>query len=641
MNQNKKSKYSKYSKTFFFFFFFFFCKVSVTAFDKESCLTAIPLRRVLFERIATHIETQYRTVDGIFRISGAHTTVVALYCTFSHVNIAAIPLDSCTAHVVSGALKLWLRENPLLTTHVRRNLLNAVRQIRVADSELLSRDMSVAAPVLKDTNEFALLRESLSLLRADDAAILQRLVLLLRRVSEKSSINRMGPRNLAIVFAPNLMRALDPASAVVESELEIDAIEIFIRCCDQLYREPYIPVSIVASSSSSSAAASSSSADAAAADDGSTDPLAAFPCRWMKRNGKVEIFESSFVHVSNKLLKSKRARVFLNDIVEISANADAKSLSSASLSSNTMGRSSTDAASSSAATSSGTARSASVGGASAVPPPLGSLRNMSSLLHEVRSRAGVVGKFVLRLTLRQGAVVTTVVTIGSQRDINREVGDFVLLVFDSQVSMKEAAALLERLRREPWRTALSPRRIRARASQHQLNDDAAHSGSNRTSDGDGGESKSTLNTLRVPSSERAPLSLSVDALSSNSASTNTSSQSPPSSPTTGARTTPPATTWLDVRSRSPPARRPKHPAPVPTRVESTPLVKSTSPRDSGSAKDSTTKRAATLTKHSATSTSSTDVHAAAPLTRRKKKRGSNSAKADDVVATSDDSSSSN
>jgi hypothetical protein len=76
------------------------------------------------------------------------------------------------------------------------------------------------------------------------------LVLLLRRVSEKSASNRMGPRNLAIVFAPNLMRALDPASAVVESELEIDAIEIFIRCSEQLYRDPYVPVAVVTSASS-------------------------------------------------------------------------------------------------------------------------------------------------------------------------------------------------------------------------------------------------------------------------------------------------------------------------------------------------------------------------------------------------------
>jgi hypothetical protein len=132
----------------------------------------------------------------------------------------------------------------------------------------------------------------------------------------------------------------------------------------------------------------------------------------MKRNGKVEIFESSLVHVSNKLLKSKRARVFFTDVVDVTCSvADASSSTLKSASSgdaHALDRRRLHVA----ATSSGTMRSASVGGASAVPPPLGSLRNMSSLLHEVRSRAGVVGKFVLRLTLRQGAVVTTVVTIG-------------------------------------------------------------------------------------------------------------------------------------------------------------------------------------------------------------------------------------
>jgi hypothetical protein len=482
--------------------------VSVNAFDKENILFQIPLRRALFERIASHIETQHRLVDGLFRISGAHTTLVALYCTFSHANVAAIPLESCTPHVVCGALKLWLRENPLITTHVRRNVLNAVRQIRISEPELLTREVvtsssssssSAAASASPDSAVFAQLRDALSLLGADESAILQRLVLLLRRVSEKSASNRMGPRNLAIVFAPNLMRALDPASAVVESELEIDAIEIFIRCSDQLYREPYVPVAVAAPPA----------AGTAANDDAA--PLAAFPCRWMKRNGKVEIFETSLVHVSNKLLKSKRARIFLNDVVDVACSvADTSSpLKSAS----------------SSASDSHLLSDRSSGGS--VPTTLSGRANRSGLLHEVRSRAGVVGKFVARLTLRQGAVVTTVVTSGPQRDVNREVADFVLLVFDSQVSMKEAAALLERLRREPWRAAVSPRRLRTRASQQQLLNDES------TIDEEI-DKATARNSLRVVSGDSARTAASAD----------TSSSSSP-------------TAWLDVRSRSPPARRAK------------------------------------------------------------------------------------
>lgn len=499
--------------------------MSVNAFDKENILFQIPLRRALFERIASHIETQHRLVDGLFRISGAHTTLVALYCTFSHANVAAIPLESCTPHVVCGALKLWLRENPLITTHVRRNVLNAVRQIRISEPELLTREVvtsssssssSAAASASPDSAVFAQLRDALSLLGADESAILQRLVLLLRRVSEKSASNRMGPRNLAIVFAPNLMRALDPASAVVESELEIDAIEIFIRCSDQLYREPYVPVAVAAPPA----------AGTAANDDAA--PLAAFPCRWMKRNGKVEIFETSLVHVSNKLLKSKRARIFLNDVVDVACSvADTSSpLKSASSSASDSHLLSDRSSGGSVPTTLSGRANSSGPGASAAPAP-GPMRNMSGLLHEVRSRAGVVGKFVARLTLRQGAVVTTVVTSGPQRDVNREVADFVLLVFDSQVSMKEAAALLERLRREPWRAAVSPRRLRTRASQQQLLNDES------TIDEEI-DKATARNSLRVVSGDSARTAASAD----------TSSSSSP-------------TAWLDVRSRSPPARRAK------------------------------------------------------------------------------------
>jgi hypothetical protein len=101
------------------------------------------------------------------------------------------------------------------------------------------------------------------------------------------------------------------------------------------------------------------------------------------------------------------------------------------------------------------------------------------------------------------------------------------LVFDSQVSMKEAAALLERLRREPWRTALSPRRVRARASQQQLLNDES------TIDEEI-DKATARNSLRVVSGDSARTAASAD----------TSSSSSP-------------TAWLDVRSRSPPARRAK------------------------------------------------------------------------------------
>ena len=115
--------------------------------------------------------------------------------------------------------------------------------------------------------------------RCAESAMLHRLLLLLSRIAAAPN-NRMTARNVAVVFAPTLMRASDAAAALVESELEIAAVEMLVERFEHLYPTPYEPLSPDAND-----------------DDADADalPLASFRCRWKKRDGKIHIHESMIV----------------------------------------------------------------------------------------------------------------------------------------------------------------------------------------------------------------------------------------------------------------------------------------------------------------------------------------------------------
>jgi hypothetical protein len=384
-----------------------------SAFDDTHQLVRVPLRRALFERLAAKIEASFLQVDGLFRISGNFNAVCALTATFAHPLVAAVPLDAdlCTAHVVAGALKLWLRCNsPLISANARRNLLNCVRAARADDA---------LSPATLDA-----IRDALSLLGADEYALLQRLLMLLCRVTELSAVNRMTPRNIAICFAPNLIRSLstDAATVVFENELEVELVELLVCRFADVFREAYAP----------------SVAPAAAPGD-DVEPHAAFECRWTKRDGRVELFETCLVHESHKLMKTKRAKVLLGDVVSVTQGAVASDAADAS---------STKSSSSSSNSSNST------------------LRNMSSLLHEVRARRGLVGQFVLKVALRPGAVISTTTTTSSgQRDVKTSQDDFLMLAFGSHEELKSALALIERLRHAIPGRVVSPRNRRSKLTK--------------------------------------------------------------------------------------------------------------------------------------------------------------------------------
>ncbi len=72
---------------------------------------------------------------------------------------------------------------------------------------------------------------------ADERALLQRLCSFLRAVSSNHEVNKMTSDNIAIVFAPNLLRpAVETAQTMMQDmPIGISVIATFIAHCDEIF----------------------------------------------------------------------------------------------------------------------------------------------------------------------------------------------------------------------------------------------------------------------------------------------------------------------------------------------------------------------------------------------------------------------
>jgi hypothetical protein len=130
------------------------------AFDKEGYLREFPLSRSIVEQLCQAL-TPMLHVEGIFRVSGSHVQTVALFAAMSISKGDVLPfaLSRVNAHVLGGVLKLYMREQslPLISSAVRRNLVNAARMLQTDSSfrtaqvaEAIKRSVAGSLSVLTD-----------------------------------------------------------------------------------------------------------------------------------------------------------------------------------------------------------------------------------------------------------------------------------------------------------------------------------------------------------------------------------------------------------------------------------------------------------------------------------------------------------
>merc|ERR1712170_281536 len=145
--------------------------------------------------------------EGIFRKSGNASQIKELMAKIN--NGERIVFSQGDVHIAAVILKTFLKEleEPLLTFGLYENI------------------VSIEA-VPKD-DRLVIIKSILEQLPPQNYVVLQHLVEFLSLVSDRSCLNKMNEKNLALVFGPNLARPREIANSSIYS---VSAINLFTEC---------------------------------------------------------------------------------------------------------------------------------------------------------------------------------------------------------------------------------------------------------------------------------------------------------------------------------------------------------------------------------------------------------------------------
>lgn len=166
--------------------------------------------------------------EGLFRLAGAGDTVDQISRRF----LAGEPLrlesiKGLDSHDVASALKRWFRELP-----------EPIATFELYDAFIAATELVLAKKTSAESLD--VLRRALAALPPGCWATLRALFKLLHAVAQNAAQNKMTPSNLAIVFAPNLLRANtdDPLVLMMGMQRASQFVELLIVNWPALDDEP-------------------------------------------------------------------------------------------------------------------------------------------------------------------------------------------------------------------------------------------------------------------------------------------------------------------------------------------------------------------------------------------------------------------
>ncbi|VDP84285.1 unnamed protein product, partial [Echinostoma caproni] len=190
--------------------------VSVTDADRTFLS---PQSIAFFCRLLEAIEKQDLDTSGIYRISGVKSKISALTCqALSPGGVTLKYLLDCDIHLLTSTVKHFVRhlDEPLMTFELHDDVMAAVKR---SPEERLEE-----------------LRRLLGFLPSRNREVLSILMHHLAKVASHSARNNMTSSNLAIVFAPSLMRSREESvAAIMNTKFSSTAVELMIDNCDTLF----------------------------------------------------------------------------------------------------------------------------------------------------------------------------------------------------------------------------------------------------------------------------------------------------------------------------------------------------------------------------------------------------------------------
>ena len=164
------------------------------------------------------------TSEGIFRVPGDATVITDFKRTFDCGTSKGIDFRGCSVHDVSALLKLYLRElpDPLYPFSSYEELLELQRQFDLkADRPALIQGVSQLIFKLPTANQH----------------VIHQLLLFLLDISQYSKSTKMGTSNLALVFAPNVIR---PMVDSIDTAVQIPMVSRIFQFCIENVQDIWI-----------------------------------------------------------------------------------------------------------------------------------------------------------------------------------------------------------------------------------------------------------------------------------------------------------------------------------------------------------------------------------------------------------------
>jgi hypothetical protein len=158
-------------------------------------------------------------MEGIYRKSGAASAIQVIRDGFERspfdYDISDPDLD---IHAVTSALKQYFRKlpTPLITYEIYDKIIDSAEITHTpARIELLQRSLSELPRVHRDVLEF--------------------LVFHLKRVVERQDENLMTSQNIAVVFAPTIMRPESLAREMTDVQKKNDILKFLVENCQDVF----------------------------------------------------------------------------------------------------------------------------------------------------------------------------------------------------------------------------------------------------------------------------------------------------------------------------------------------------------------------------------------------------------------------
>ena len=156
--------------------------------------------------------------EGIYRKSGGNSQIQYVKEGFEHSNDFDISDPDLDINAVTSALKQYFRKlpTPLITYPVYDKLLNSTS-------------------VIDDSHRIALMRAAINDLPARHRDCLEFLIFHLARVAEKEKVNLMTSSNIAVVFAPTIMRPESLTREMSDTQAKNQSVQFLIENCQGVF----------------------------------------------------------------------------------------------------------------------------------------------------------------------------------------------------------------------------------------------------------------------------------------------------------------------------------------------------------------------------------------------------------------------